>query len=146
MNDNPRPAEEDNDPIVAEVHAARQKLLEQYGGIEGYLRHVRELDAQRHARERDLAEQHEADEAQASKSVTKRIPGKRVKRTRYIQTAKLIVAVDAEMVIPPSDPSKPCLEPETVELLREIHQHAEAGDITWLQARGKVYQLIEATS
>lgn len=44
MNENPRPAEEDNDPIVAEVHAARQKLLEQYGGIEGYLRHVRELD------------------------------------------------------------------------------------------------------
>ena len=41
MTDNPRPAEEDNDPIVAEVHAARQKLLEQYGGIEGYLRHVR---------------------------------------------------------------------------------------------------------
>lgn len=48
---------------MAEVHAARQKLLEQYGGIEGYLRHVRELDAQRHARERDLAEQREAEEA-----------------------------------------------------------------------------------
>ena len=57
-----------------------------------------------------------------------------------------IVAVDAEMVIPPSDPSKPCLEPETVELLRDIHQHAEAGDIAWLQERGKVYQLIEVTS
>ena len=63
MTDNPRPAEEDNDPIVVEVHAARQKLLEQYGGLEGYLRHVRELDAQRHARERDLAEQSEAEEA-----------------------------------------------------------------------------------
>lgn len=84
--------------------------------------------------------------AQATTSVAMRIPGKRVKRTRYIQTAKLIVAVDTEMVIPPSDPSEPCLEPETVELLRDIHQHAEAGDITWLQARGEVYQLIEATS
>ena len=69
-----------------------------------------------------------------------------MKRTRYIQTAKLIVAVDTEMVIPPSDPSEPCLESETVELLRDIHEHAEAGDITWLQSRGKVYQLIEATS
>ena len=74
-------SKEQDDPIVAEVHAARQKLLKQYGGIEGYLRHVRELDAQRHARERDLAEQREADEAQASKRVTMRIPGKRVKLT-----------------------------------------------------------------
>lgn len=72
--------------------------------------------------------------AQASTSVAMRIPRKRVKRTRYIQTAKLIVAVDTEMVIPPSDPSEPCLESGTVELLRDIHQHAEAGDITWLQS------------
>jgi len=36
-----------------------------------------------------------------------RTPGKRVKRIRSIQTAKLIVAVDTEMVIPPSDPSEP---------------------------------------
>ena len=84
--------------------------------------------------------------AQASTIGAMRMPGKRVKRTRYIQTAKLIVAVDTEMVIPPSDTSEPCLEPETVELLRDIHQHAEAGDIPWLQSRGKVYQLIEATS
>ena len=54
-----------------------------------------------------------------------------------------IVAVDTEMVIPPSDPSEPCLEPETVALLRDIHQHAEAGDIAWLQPRGKVYQLVD---
>jgi hypothetical protein len=80
---------------------------------------------------------------EASTSVAMRIPGKRVKRIRYIQTAKLIVAVDTEMVIPPSDPSEPCLEPETVALLRDIHQHAEAGDIAWLQSRGKVYQLVD---
>ncbi len=63
MTDNPRPAEEDNDPIVAEVRAIRQQLLEKHGGIQGYLRHIRELDAQRHARERDLAEQRETEEA-----------------------------------------------------------------------------------
>jgi len=36
------------------------------------------------------------------------------------------------LVIPPSDPSEPCLEPETVALLRDIRQHAEAGDIPCL--------------
>jgi hypothetical protein len=53
------------------------------------------------------------------------------------------VAIDVEMVIPRSDPSEPCLKSETVELLRDIHQHAEAGDIAWLQSRGKVYQLVD---
>ena len=72
-----------------------------------------------------------------------RITGKRSKRTRLLHTARLFVAVDVEMVIPPSDPSEPCLESETVELLRDVHQHAEAGDITWLQSRGKVYQLVD---
>ena len=62
MTDNPRPAEEDNDPIVAVVHAARQKLLEQHGGIEGYLRHFREAHSQRLQREREEAERREAAE------------------------------------------------------------------------------------
>lgn len=56
MTENPKSDEEDDDPIVAEVRAIRRQLLEKHGGIEGYLRHIRELDAQRHARERDLAE------------------------------------------------------------------------------------------
>lgn len=72
-----------------------------------------------------------------------RIKGKRLKRTQLVHTARLVVAVDVEMVITPSDPSEPCLESETVELLRDVHQHAEAGDIAWLQSRGKVYQLID---
>lgn len=72
-----------------------------------------------------------------------RITGKRVRRTRLVRTARLVVAIDVEMVIPRSDPSEPCLESETVELLRDVHQHAEAGDIPWLQSRGKVYQLVD---
>jgi hypothetical protein len=60
-----------------------------------------------------------------------------------VRTARLVVAIDVEMVIPRSDPSEPCLKSETVELLRDIHQHAEAGDIAWLQSRGKVYQLVD---
>lgn len=63
MTENPKADEEDDDPIVAEVRAIRQQLLEKHGGIEGYLRHMRELDTQRHARERDLAEQRETEEA-----------------------------------------------------------------------------------
>jgi len=72
-----------------------------------------------------------------------RITGSRVKRTRLVRTATLVVAIDVEMVIPRSDPSEPCLESETVELLRDVHQHAEAGDIPRLQSRGKVYQLVD---
>ncbi len=55
-------AEEQDDPIVAEVRAARRQLLEKYGGIEGYLRHLREVHAQRLERERDEAERREAAE------------------------------------------------------------------------------------
>jgi hypothetical protein len=73
-----------------------------------------------------------------------RIPGRRVTRKRLIQTDRLIVAVEVEMVIPESDPSEPCLESETVELLREVHEHAVEGDIAWLKTKGKVFQLVDA--
>ena len=45
--------------------------------------------------------------------------GKRIKRTRLIQGGRFVVAVGVEMVIPPDDPSEPCYESETVQLLRE---------------------------
>ena len=64
-----------------------------------------------------------------------RIPGQRIKRTRLIQTEKYVVAVEVEMVIPVDDPSEPCYESETVQLLREIKEHAEQGDVAWLTAR-----------
>src|SRR2546428_4043131 len=56
-----------------------------------------------------------------------RIPGKRIRRTRLIQTEKYVVAVEVEMVVPVDDPSEPCYESETVQLLREIKEHAERG-------------------
>ena len=73
-----------------------------------------------------------------------RIPGARIKRTRLIQTDKLVVAVEVEMVIPADDTSEPCLESETVELLRDIKEHAILQDIAWLKERGKVYLAVEA--
>ncbi|HTN75623.1 MAG TPA: hypothetical protein VL096_10265 [Pirellulaceae bacterium] len=73
-----------------------------------------------------------------------RIPGERIKRTRLIQTDKYVVAVEVEMVIPVDDPSEPCYEAETVELLRAVKEHAERGDVNWLSQCGKVYAALEA--
>ena len=73
-----------------------------------------------------------------------RIPGKRLKRTRLIQTDQPVVAVEVEMVIPEDDPSEPCYESETVQLLREVKEHAEQGDLSWLSQKGKVYAAVVA--
>ena len=72
------------------------------------------------------------------------IAGERVKRTRLIQTEKYIVAVEVEMVIPPDDESEPCYESETVQLLKEIRERAEQGDVAWLTSHGKVYAAVDA--
>jgi hypothetical protein len=73
-----------------------------------------------------------------------RISGKRVKQTRLIQTEKYVVAVDIEMVVPVDDSSEPCYEPETVQFLREVKEHAERGDLAWLTQNGKVYAAVGA--
>src|ERR1700675_270435 len=75
---------------------------------------------------------------------TMRIPGQRIKRTRLIQTEKFVVAVEVEMVIPVDDPSEPCYESETIQLLREIKEHADQGDVAWLAKKGKVYAAVGA--
>jgi len=72
------------------------------------------------------------------------IPGQRIKRTRLVQSDRYVVAVDVEMVVPVDDPSEPCYEAETVNLLREIKERADAGDLVWLQQRGKVYEAVSA--
>jgi hypothetical protein len=72
------------------------------------------------------------------------IPGKRVRRTRLVRTDPFIVAVEIEAVIPDADPSEPCYESETVELLRQIEAHARQGDIEWLKQHGKVYAALGA--
>jgi hypothetical protein len=72
-----------------------------------------------------------------------KIPGKRLKHTKLIRGGRFVVAVEVEMVIPPDDPSEPCLEAETVRMLREIAEHAEHGARQWIQQKGKVYELID---
>jgi hypothetical protein len=73
-----------------------------------------------------------------------RIPGQRIKRTRLIQTDKYVVAIEVEMVIPVDDPSEPCYESEAVQFLKEVQEHAERGDVSWLAQKGKVYAAVEA--
>ena len=73
-----------------------------------------------------------------------KIPGKRVRRTRIVRTPEYVVAVEVEAVYPEDDPGEACFESETVRLLRQVEEHAERGDIRWLQKHGKVYQAVEA--
>jgi hypothetical protein len=72
-----------------------------------------------------------------------KIPGKRLKRTRLVRGGRFVVAVEVEMVIPLDEPSEPCIEAETVQMLRDIAEHAEHGDRQWIQQKGKVYEIID---
>ena len=74
-----------------------------------------------------------------------RISGQRIKRTRLVQTDRYVVAVDVELVIPEDDPSEPCYEAETVQLLKAVEEHAQRGDVDWLAQHGKVYEAVVAT-
>lgn len=73
-----------------------------------------------------------------------RISGQRIKRTRWVHTDRYVVAVEVEAVIPVDDPSEPCFESETVQLLKDVKEHAERGDLAWLKQHGKVYEALEA--
>jgi hypothetical protein len=67
-----------------------------------------------------------------------------LKRTRLIRAGRFVVAVEVEMVIPPDDPSEPRYEAETVQLLREVAEHAANGDRRWIQQHGTVYELVDS--
>ncbi len=71
-----------------------------------------------------------------------RIPGERIPRVRWIHTDRYVVAVEVEMVVPTEDPSEPCYEAETVQLLREVEDRARRGDVEWLSQHGKVYEAV----
>lgn len=73
------------------------------------------------------------------------IEGRRIRKTRYVATAEYVVAVEVDLVYPVDDPSEPCYEPETVNLLRDVKHHVEAGDLEWLKGVGKVYAAIDDT-
>ena len=76
--------------------------------------------------------------------MTMRIAGKRIKRTRWVQTDRFVIALDVEAVLPDADPSDYCFESETVELLHEVQRRAEQGDRDWLIQHGRVYERLDA--
>ncbi|MFM7317786.1 MAG: hypothetical protein ACKO85_08355 [Isosphaeraceae bacterium] len=73
-----------------------------------------------------------------------KIPGERIKRTKLVQSKNYVVAVDVEMVIPVDEPGEPCYEAETVQLLKEVKEHADRDDVEWLMQKGKVYAAVVA--
>jgi len=73
-----------------------------------------------------------------------RIPGKRIRKTRWVHAEHYVVAVEVELVIPVDDPSEPCYESETIKLLRDVKEHADRGDVDWLKQHGKVYIAADA--
>jgi len=73
-----------------------------------------------------------------------RIPGKRIKRLRWVHTERYVVGVEVEAVIPVDDPGEPCYESETVQLLREVEERARRGEVEWLKQHGRVYEVVDA--
>lgn len=73
-----------------------------------------------------------------------KIPGERIKTTRWIHSDRYVVAVQVEMVIPADDPSEPCYESETIRLLKDIQEHIQRGDVDWLKQIGRVYEAVDA--
>ncbi len=72
-----------------------------------------------------------------------RIEGKRIKRLRWVHTERYVIAVEVEAVLPIDDPSEPCYESEAVQLLREIEERANQGQVEWLRQHGKVYASVD---
>ncbi len=68
-----------------------------------------------------------------------RIPGKRIRLSKWVHGRVCVVRVEAEAVIPDADPSEPCLEPSILRWLDELQQLADAGDVDALSKIGEVY-------
>ncbi len=61
-----------------------------------------------------------------------------------VQTDNYVVVLMVEAVIPEDDPSEAVFEPAVVNFLKEVQEHAEAGDLEWLRQHGKVYEAVDA--
>ena len=71
------------------------------------------------------------------------MPGeRREQRKRWVQRGRFAIEVDIEVIYPDDDPTEACLEPETVRKLDEIARRAEAGDVSYLQTVGRVFEAV----
>jgi hypothetical protein len=73
-----------------------------------------------------------------------RFEGTRVKQEHWVHAGPCVVWLEVDAVIPVDDPSEPCYEPQTIELLRQVQERAQAGDIEWLKRVGNVYVRLSA--
>lgn len=64
--------------------------------------------------------------------------------TQWVTGGQYAVAVEVEAILPVDDPSEPCLSRKTVLELERLAERAEAGDVTSLQAAGRVYTRLPA--
>ncbi|MDZ4658695.1 MAG: hypothetical protein SH868_14055 [Bythopirellula sp.] len=69
---------------------------------------------------------------------------KRETRKRWVQRGEYAVEVEIEVVYPSDAPHEACLEPATVRWLDEVARKAEAGDIQFLQAAGRVFHSVSS--
>lgn len=71
------------------------------------------------------------------------VKGKRIKVPQWIEgrshQGPFVVRVDADAVIPESDPSEPCFEPPTLRFLDELQRLADEGNVDELAKHGSVY-------
>jgi hypothetical protein len=68
-----------------------------------------------------------------------KVRGKRIKVPKTILGDVCVLRLEVEAVIPDSDPSEPCLEPDTVRFLDRLQELANAGNLAELEKHGTVY-------
>lgn len=73
-----------------------------------------------------------------------KLEGERVRVKRWVHGRRCVVQVEVDAVIPVDDPSEPCFEPATVGFLKQVHEHADEGDVDWLNRIGTVYVPLSA--
>jgi hypothetical protein len=67
------------------------------------------------------------------------LQGKRTKIERWIHAPACVLRVEVDAIVPDSDPSEPCLEPQTIRLLDELQSKADQGLVNELSKFGDVY-------
>ncbi|HUO07771.1 MAG TPA: hypothetical protein VM008_05700 [Phycisphaerae bacterium] len=67
------------------------------------------------------------------------LQGRRTKIERWIHAESCVVRVQVDAIIPDTDPSEPCLEPQTLRFLDDIQHKADQGLVHELAKLGDVY-------
>lgn len=69
---------------------------------------------------------------------------RRERRERFVQRGRYAVELEVEVVDPFDDPSEPCLDAETAQVVDKVAQRVEAEDLAWLKRHGRVFYALHA--